>query len=340
METLRFAVVGCGSIGREFALKHLTAANGAVTTAVIDRDLGLAGALAADIGAALAGGRVSGSRYREHVDPPLATETAAASVPAFESLAMALSSARDSFDAVFIGTPPASHRALTEQSLGACKHVLLEKPIAADGNDADAIVAAAEAAQAARPPLVVGVDLGMRYNRALHRMRRELPSLGRVRGGALRLHFRCWPREWQRQPWVAGRAEGGALREVGTHFFIGLHELFGYGCVTRVRAACVYPSAGAGAAPAAGSKGAGAPAEEPAEESCVGELQVAMPGGALATFALDVQAAKAGAGGDVYELEVRGEHGTLLLHDFTSLSRAAAASTGDAASGGAGGAPA
>ena len=34
-------------------------------------------------------------------------------------------------------------------------------------------------------------------------------SLGRLTGGELRLHFRQWPRAWQRQPWCAGRVEGG-----------------------------------------------------------------------------------------------------------------------------------
>ena len=55
------------------------------------------------------------------------------------------------------------------------------------------------------------------------------------------LHFRQWPRAWQTQPWCAQRAQGGPLREVGTHFFFGIHELFGHGSATRVKATVTYP---------------------------------------------------------------------------------------------------
>jgi predicted dehydrogenase len=49
-------------------------------------------------------------------------------------------------------------------------------------------------------------------------------------------------RRWtlQVQPWVANRGEGGALREVGTHFFFGMMELFGERCVDRVIANVEY----------------------------------------------------------------------------------------------------
>jgi hypothetical protein len=41
--------------------------------------------------------------------------------------------------------------------------------------------------------------------------------------------------------------QGGALREVGTHFFFGLHEIFGHGCVVRVKATVDFPESGDGA---------------------------------------------------------------------------------------------
>jgi predicted dehydrogenase len=48
--------------------------------------------------------------------------------------------------AVAIATPAASHRAVAEACLAAGKHVYVEKPLAASGRDAEAIVQAAEAA--------------------------------------------------------------------------------------------------------------------------------------------------------------------------------------------------
>ncbi|CAK0849741.1 unnamed protein product, partial [Prorocentrum cordatum] len=118
------------------------------------------------------------------------------------------------------------------------------------------------------------------------------------------LHFRGWPRGWQQQPWVAERAEGGPLREVGTHFLFALHELLGHGCVGRVRANVQYPDGSAGAR---------------AEESVDGLLEV-VPQGAPAPvcFQLSVKTREC-ARRDLYELRVDGSEGSLRLFDFTSL---------------------
>ena len=315
---LRFLVVGCGSIGREFALRHLRPENGATVVGVVDSSAPLAQQLAADVAALAAGGSVAGGRYAERVSAG-GTDTSVFTVPAFTSLAEALAACGAQADAVFVGTPPASHLGLTQQALGARLHVLLEKPIAADTADSVAIV---HAAAAAAPTAVVGLDIGMRYNAALVEMRARLPRLGRLQGARLRLHFAQWPRPWQRQPWVAGRAQGGALREVGTHFFAAIHELFGRGCVTRVKADVRYPQPAADAADAA-------------ELACSATLELRPPSGAPLPFdpfqlVLDVDAACGPSlRHDVYSLSVRGEHGALELYDFCSL-RACARDDGGA----------
>ena len=109
--------------------------------------------------------------------------------------------------------PPASHAALALEALAADRHVLLEKPLAATSTDADAIVDAAEAA-AARG-VVLGVNIGMRYNAALQRMRRlavEERSLGALVSGRLDLHFLRWPREWQQSDGRTPRRGRAAAR--------------------------------------------------------------------------------------------------------------------------------
>jgi predicted dehydrogenase len=58
---LRFVVVGAGSIGREFALRHLVAANGAAVCAIVDPNRAAREALAADVAAAQRGARVEGT---------------------------------------------------------------------------------------------------------------------------------------------------------------------------------------------------------------------------------------------------------------------------------------
>ena len=174
-------------------------------------------------------------------------------------------------DIVYVGTPPASHHELVAAALGAGKHVLLEKPVAASSADANAIVAAAEAAAGRGTHLCM--NIGMRWNAALHEMRRlaiEEESLGPLEAGHLSLHFVRWPRAWQTVPWCAGRAQGGPLREVGTHFFFGLCELFGHGKARRVRAKVSYP---------------GGPSGSKAEEAVEGEIEMA---GGL-TLALSVR---------------------------------------------------
>ena len=60
---VRVAVVGAGSIGREYALNHLTAAAGCVVSAIVDLDSTKAAAPAADVGSVVAGSSISGGIF-------------------------------------------------------------------------------------------------------------------------------------------------------------------------------------------------------------------------------------------------------------------------------------
>ena len=85
---------------------------------------------------------------------------------------------------------------------------------------------------------------GMRWNKAVHQLKAraiENGELGNLQRARLSLLFEQWPREWQQQPWCAGRLDGGPLREVGTHFVAGIMEIFGYDAVVRVQARIEYP---------------------------------------------------------------------------------------------------
>ena len=146
------------------------------------------------------------------------------------------------------------------------------------------------------------MNIGMRWNEGLHTMRRaiEAGELGELRSGALRLGFIQWPRVWQRVPWCAERRQGGALREVGTHFFFAINELFGHECVERVRCEVTY---GDDTADAAGVL---------AETAAAGVM--CLKGGLELSVSLELGLEK-----DVYELEVAGARGALLLYDFRKL---------------------
>jgi predicted dehydrogenase len=165
--------------------------------------------LAADVGSVMAGATVedNGTKYRA-----AASERRGTPVPHASSLGPVISMC----DAVYIGTTPGAHAPLVLEALKAGKHVLLEKPLAATPEDADAIVDAAEAAAG----LHIGMDIGMRWNPALRELRRLAvaeKAIGALKSAQLSMHYTMWPREWQIQPWCAARAEGGPLREVGTH---------------------------------------------------------------------------------------------------------------------------
>eukprot|EP00756_Hemistasia_phaeocysticola_P008453 Hpha_TRINITY_DN14621_c0_g1::TRINITY_DN14621_c0_g1_i2::g.47654::m.47654 len=142
---MRFVVVGAGVIGREFAVHHLGTPTGTNVVALVDTSVKAAECLAEELGAKL--------RTR---------------VPHFCTLSEALS--KLAVDAVYIGTPPGSHCRLVDESLRAGKHVLLEKPLAASPEHAEAIVAATREFPSAR----LCVDIGMRWNKAVHHMKRLL----------------------------------------------------------------------------------------------------------------------------------------------------------------------
>lgn len=298
---LRVLVVGAGSISREYALHHFPACPRTRVVGVVDLDDARARALAQDVGSVAAGAQVVNGSGRGYSAAP--TETRGAPVPSGPALTPDLLSA---CDMVYVGTTPASHRGIVEAALRAGKHVLLEKPLAATPGDADAIVAAATAAE--RRGVQLGMDIGMRWNRALLEMRRlalDERALGTLSGGKLSLHFAQWPRAWQVQPWCARRQQGGALREVGTHWFFALMELFGHRCVRRVRSTVVYPPGDGDAA----------------EVSAEGELELSS--GLAVRLSLRCDGGGLAADGqDHYVLALEGDAGDRLeMFAFTSLRR-------------------
>eukprot|EP01062_Namystynia_karyoxenos_P039468 TRINITY_DN28678_c0_g1_i1.p1 TRINITY_DN28678_c0_g1~~TRINITY_DN28678_c0_g1_i1.p1 ORF type:complete len:332 (+),score=102.85 TRINITY_DN28678_c0_g1_i1:72-1067(+) len=265
---MRFVIVGAGKMGVEYATRHLGSPTRTSVVAVVDPDARAAGRLS----------RAVGGGCRPH-----------------SSLGEAL--AAGECEAVYIAAPPAAHAALACEALAAGKHVLLEKPLAASASDADAIVAAAE--QAAPRGAALCVNIGMRWNSAVHELQRRMPALGELKRCALRLHFKQWPRKWQDQRWVAERAEGGPLREVGTHWVFALLEVFGGGSVAKVRCDIAY---------------ADGPSGTLCETTAEGTLQLCS--GLAVELSVLTQAPVAD---DVSELELEGEGGGLLFYDWACL---------------------
>ena len=116
-------------------------------------------------------------------------------------------------DAVDICLPTSLHRTFAEQAFDAGKHVFLEKPIALTGEDADAIVAAAE-----RSGKILMVGLVLRFWPEYVELQRLVSAgeLGRPRAvSALRLSP---PADWN--DWMADRSQSG-----GTPVDLMIHDL-------------------------------------------------------------------------------------------------------------------
>ena len=113
---LRLIVVGCGAVTRNSLLPVLAGHDQIEVVALVDRDIAHARELADAYGIT-----------RIHDD--------ASAVGASEA------------DAAVVATPPAHHAPATLDLLGRGWHVFVEKPMATSTRDADAMVAAADAAQ-------------------------------------------------------------------------------------------------------------------------------------------------------------------------------------------------
>ena len=114
MSKLGVGLIGCGGMGRSLASQLITLEN-ATLVGVTDSVAETATKASVELGAPAVGS----------VDELLA---------------------RDDLDAVLIAAPPFQHRPLTEQAAAAGKHVFVEKPMAANTGDCDAMAAATEEA--------------------------------------------------------------------------------------------------------------------------------------------------------------------------------------------------
>lgn len=123
---------------------------------------------------------------------------------------------RSDIDALIIATPPDLHGEIAIAALRAGKHVLCEKPLARTADEAEAMVAAADASDA-----VAMVGFNLRYAPALlqaRRMVREgaLGEVFQVSGRYLQDFGRDASRaaNWRYQ---AARGGSGALADIGSH---------------------------------------------------------------------------------------------------------------------------
>ncbi len=127
--------------------------------------------------------------------------------------------ADDTVEAVIGVVPPAFNLDIARACVDAGKPLLLEKPLAANRVDAEAIVSLCERAGL---PLTVGQTL--RYNQVIQIFRRQLPDLGPLYTFSANQRIEPSTLDWHEQPELAG---AGVSFHTAVHIFDALRYMTG-----------------------------------------------------------------------------------------------------------------
>ncbi|MGE5701569.1 MAG: Gfo/Idh/MocA family protein [Clostridia bacterium] len=142
----------------------------------------------------------------------------------------------EQLDLVYIAVPPVYHHQVALDVIRAGKHIFCEKPLANSLEQARDMLEAAEQAG-----IVHAMNFPTYYRAAFRKlvMLLEEGYLGELRRVEVSLHFHEWPRPWQQNAWIAGREQGGFVREVMPHYIHLLHTMFG--SIASVTSQLEYP---------------------------------------------------------------------------------------------------
>ena len=181
MDTVRVGMVGSGYMGRSYAECLKRYCDGGLMSAVF-----------------------GGTRA-----PKLAEDYGAAYAPTYAELL-----ARPDVDAVLVSSPHSAHLSQVTEAARAGKHVLVEKPMALDAAECDAMIAACRTAG-----VVLSVIQTVRFRGTVARAKRMVAEglIGDVRMIDLRTLFEWVPitsKSWTQDP-----AEGGLILDQGAHNF-------------------------------------------------------------------------------------------------------------------------
>ena len=144
---------------------------------------------------------------------------------AIEASAEALCKRAD-LDCVYIASPPASHVAHAFVAFDAGKAVFLEKPLATDLKEAQAIV---DRVTSEKRPAAINFSLAHAPGLIALEDLVKSGRLGKPVSASVDVQFAAWPRPWQMgaASWLSKRAEGGFTREVISHFVFALQRALG-----------------------------------------------------------------------------------------------------------------
>ncbi|MGB5982128.1 MAG: Gfo/Idh/MocA family oxidoreductase [Nonlabens sp.] len=185
MSIIKFAVVGCGNIGK----RHLAVIDkdpNTILTAICDTD----------------------RDKLDHLGETYNVENR------FESYKEMLGQA--DFDIVCICTPHADHAPMSKMAAEHGKHILVEKPMALSSREADDMIAFAKAKQ-----VKLWVVKQNRYNKPIMLVKRVMDEqrLGKIFMVQTNVLWNRHQRYYEESPWRGKKAtEGGALHTQVSHF--------------------------------------------------------------------------------------------------------------------------
>lgn len=128
-------------------------------------------------------------------------------------------------EAVYIATPPIFHSDYAIRAMKQGKAVFCEKPLAISISDGETMVDVAKQTNVAN-----ALNFALADRHAALEIERALKAgeVGDALGVEVRLLFPKWPRDFQAgAAWLAGRQQGGFIREVFSHFAYLTDRLLG-----------------------------------------------------------------------------------------------------------------
>lgn len=136
-------------------------------------------------------------------------------------------------DAIIAVTPPVLNLEVAKQCAAASKPLLIEKPLARNGEEAEEIVKLMEASNA---PLTVGQTL--RYNPVIKALKEQLPSMGKLHSFAINQRLEPSNLAWHDDQELAG---SGVIIHTAVHIFDALRVITGLRIVRVMAAArCIH----------------------------------------------------------------------------------------------------
>lgn len=130
----------------------------------------------------------------------------------------------DSIDLYYAGVPPKFHHSIAIDIMKKGKHILCEKPLANSLEEAKEMMEVAN-----EMGVINGMNFPVPYSDPFIELENRVKNgkIGHVQRIELQMYFPQWPRPWQQNNWIAGREQGGFIREITPHYIQLIHRLFG-----------------------------------------------------------------------------------------------------------------